>query len=114
MKYIMLFLAGISLFFGVMFIWGSFDTPFDSGSLIIGFITTAVGLYLLYLGTKSRAKVENVYKIDLPGEMKVKNESCRQCGAPLNANEFKMVNGTATVHCDYCGAVYEVTEDPKW
>ena len=114
MKYVMLILAGISLFFGVLFIWGSFGTPFDSSSLIIGIITTVLGLYLLYLWTKSRTKVENVYKIDLPGKINIQTHTCSQCGSPLNPNDFKMVNGTPTVHCDYCGAVYEVAEDPKW
>ena len=114
MKIVTLILAGISLFFGVLFIWGAFGTPFDSGSLIIGLITTAIGIVLLSIGMKSRAKVENVYKVDLPGEINVKNQSCQQCGSPLNVNDFKMVNGSPTITCHYCGAVYEVNEEPKW
>lgn len=114
MKIITFILAGICLFFGVLFIWGAFDNPFDGGSLIIGIITLAVGIIFLSVALKNNKKAENVYKIDLPGEMKVNTQNCRQCGAPLNANDFKMVNGTPTVTCHYCGSVYEVTEEPKW
>jgi ribosomal protein S27AE len=114
MKIISYIITGISLFFGVLFIWGAFSTPFDSGSLIIGLIMVAIGIIILYVISKNMKKTVNTYKVDLPGEVKVSNKSCQQCGGPLNANDFKIVNGTPTVECHYCGAVYEVTEEPKW
>ncbi len=114
MKIIAYIIAAICLLFGILFIWGAFSTPFDQSSLIIGIVTVIIGIVILAVTLKNKKTVQNVYKVDLPGEMNVKNESCRQCGAPLNANDFKMVNSTPTIECHYCGAIYEVTEEPKW
>ena len=114
MKIISYIISGICILFGILFIWGAFGTPFDSSSLIIGLVTTVIGIVILYVTTKNNRKVENVYKVDLPGELNVSTKHCTRCGGILNANNFTIVNGTPTVKCPYCGSVYEVTESPKW
>lgn len=114
MKIIGYIISGICIFFGVLFIWSAFGTPFSSSDLIIGLITTVIGIIILYVTTKNNQKTTNIYKVDLPGEIKMNAKSCQKCGGPLNADNFTIVNGAPTVKCPYCGAVYEVTEEPKW
>ena len=114
MKIIGYIISGICIFFGVLFIWSAFGTPFSSSDLIIGLITTAIGIVILYVTTKNNRKTTNIYKVDLPGEIKMNPKSCQKCGGPLNADNFTIVNGAPTVKCPYCGAVYEVMEEPKW
>lgn len=116
MKIIAYILAAISLFFGVLFIWGAFGQPFDGGALIIGIIMIIIGIAILAVTNRSKKSGEKhvTYQVDLPGEVKMTNQNCRQCGGAINPADFKIVNGTPTVTCPYCGASYSVTEEPKW
>ncbi len=116
MKIIGYILAAIALFFGVLFIWGAFADPFDSGALIIGLIMVVIGIAILAVVNKSRKTGEQkvTYQVDLPGEVKITNQTCRQCGGPLNSSDYKIIKGTPTIICPYCGSTYSVTEEPKW
>lgn len=118
MRIVGIILSVICYIFGVLFIWGAFGTPFDSGSLIIGLIMLAVGSVIMIIVTR-RSKAEKAeknvtYNIDLGGATKANKMVCEKCGAPLGKNDITLVAGVPTVTCPYCGVTYQITEEPKW
>lgn len=115
MKVVFYVISGILIFFGVLFIWGAFGTPFDGGALIIGLIMVAIGLAILIIqNRKKNQRQEVVYKVDLGGDVNLKNMTCKFCGGPLSADNVKMLAGTPTVTCPFCNQAYQITEEPKW
>ncbi len=109
-------LAGILIFFGVLFIWGAFSPQGSTGWLVVGAISIAAGLGLIWLVGRSSAKgkVEIVQKIELSGDINLESLTCRNCGATLSSDNVKMLAGAPVVTCPYCGASYQLTEEPKW
>lgn len=115
MKVIGYVIAGICVFFGILFIWGAFGTTFDSGALIIGLIMVCIGIAILYVLNKNKQeKKEVTYKVDLAGDLNMKKMVCQHCGGALNPKDVQMVAGVPTVVCPYCGVSYQITEEPKW
>ena len=53
-------------------------------------------------------------QVDLPGDTKVSQMTCRNCGGALKPENVKMVAGAPMVECPYCGTTYQLTEAPKW
>ncbi len=109
-------LAGILIFFGVLFLWGAFSPQGSTGWLVVGAISIAAGLGLIWLVGRSSAKgkVEIVQKIELSGDINLESLTCRNCGATLSSDNVKMLAGAPVVTCPYCGASYQLTEEPKW
>ncbi len=109
--------AAILIFFGVLFIWGAFGASGQGGWLIVGVLSVAIGLVLVWIASrkpKPVAPVNVTYKVDLPGETEMETMKCKSCGGTLTADNIKMVNGAPTVTCPYCGSVYTLAEQPKW
>ncbi len=110
--------AAIFIFFGVLFIWGAFSPQGQPGWIVIGIITVAVGLVLIWLGGRVKTKAaeaENVtLKIDLPANVSLDTMTCKNCGGALTMDNIKMVAGAPVVNCPYCGTTYQLTEEPKW
>jgi hypothetical protein len=52
--------------------------------------------------------------VDLPGNMKMDAIKCQSCGAPLAADDIKMIQGAPVVTSHSCGTTYQLTEEPKW
>jgi uncharacterized membrane protein len=116
MKIILYIASAICIFFGVLFIWSAF-TPGNSGSLIIGVITVAIGFGLIYFASRRTAKAgdENVtLKIDMPGNVNMDTLKCKSCGGTLAPENITMVAGAPVVTCPYCHTTYQLTEEPKW
>lgn len=117
MKTIGYILAGILIFFGVLFIWGAFGSQGQPGWIIIGVITVSIGLVLIYFSSKKPKVTETpqiTLKVDLPGNVNLDTLKCRSCGGTLTAENIKLVNGAPVVTCPYCSTVYQLTEEPKW
>lgn len=117
MKTVGIVLSCILYFFGIMFVWGAFGDPFDSGALTIGIITLIVASVILWLVTRPKKvgnTVNNVYRVDLSGEVKINAMTCKKCGGSLSADNVTMLAGAPVVTCPYCGASYQITEEPKW
>ncbi len=113
--------AGILILFGVLFILAAFGPEFNSGWAIIGGILLVVGFgIILSIGLFSRSKESTTQEhhttveVNLPGDVNVERFQCADCGAQLNMDNVKMVAGAPMVDCPYCGAAYQLTEDPKW
>jgi hypothetical protein len=121
LKIIGYILAGILIFFGVLFIWAAFDVTFSSSNLIIGIVTVGIGFGIIagtYLLTKRQAEAGSganvTLNIDLPADVNLDSLSCKNCGGALTTDNISMVAGAPVVTCPYCGTTYQLTEDPKW
>ncbi len=53
-------------------------------------------------------------KLDLTGDVSLEQIDCRQCGASLSDKSVRVAAGAVFVHCEYCGAEYQLEEAPKW
>jgi predicted RNA-binding Zn-ribbon protein involved in translation (DUF1610 family) len=111
--------SAILVFFGVLFIWGAFGQEGNPAWIIIGGITVLIGFVIIYfLGRKKpgdqQVQYNTTLKVDLPGDVNVERFKCADCGAQLSMDNVKMVAGAPMVDCPYCGAAYQLTEEPKW
>ncbi len=96
---------------------GSASFPLGATFLAIGMLmdTAAVAIIIVSLRQQRQAAGQNVtLKIDLPANVNLDQLTCQQCGGALNMDNIKMAAGAPVVECPYCGAVYELAEDPKW
>lgn len=108
--------AAILIFFGVLFIWGAFSPQGSTGWILVGVISVAAGLGLIWL-VRKRTKQEPtqiIQKIELSGEIGLDKLTCRNCGGTLGSDDIKMVAGAPVVSCPYCGSSYQLSEEPKW
>ena len=117
-----LFLMGlVLLFFGFVFFTAP---PSAGGSATTGGILAAVGLvlvtggaalvYAAMRGQKTEVIQQVTMKVDLPGDTKLSQVTCRNCGGTLKPDNIKMVLGAPMVECPFCGTTYQLTEEPKW
>jgi hypothetical protein len=115
-KIIAYVLAAILLFFGVIFILGSFGAQGNPNWIWIGLICVAIALVLIFWAARQHAPAQTnvTLNVDLPGDVNVDALTCLHCGAPLTAENIKMVAGAPVVTCPYCGSTYQLTEEPKW
>lgn len=113
--------------FGVLLVIGSSDpTQGDPGWLTIGGILIAAGLIItalavgVFIFLRMRRKKEEaqrteiVQKIDLSGDIELETMKCRNCGAELDKDSITVEEGAIFVSCPYCGAAYQMVEEPKW
>ncbi len=120
-----LFLVGLCLVgYGALNVIGS-TAPTGSQSWFsyglgfgcVGILFLAGGAGLVYAGIRGQ-KTEVVQqvtmKVDLPGDTKISQVTCRNCGGALKPENIKMVAGAPMVECPYCGTTYQLTEEPKW
>ena len=117
MKIIFYIIAAILIFFGVLFIWGAFDPSAPDGWIIVGVISVAIGLGLIWLATRQKpaAGDTNVtVNVDLPANVAMDSFKCQSCGGSLTPENVKMVAGAPVVTCPYCNTTYQLTEEPKW
>lgn len=112
--------AAILILFGVLFIWGAFSENGSPGWIIIGGISVVIGFGIILLANlvfkpADKSAPENTtLNIQLPGDVSIERFQCQDCGAQLSMDNVKMVAGAPMVDCPYCGAAYQLTEDPKW
>lgn len=121
LKIIGYILAGILIFFGVLFIWAAFGEVYRSGWLVTGIVSVVIGFGIIagtYYLTKRQAEAgagTNVtLNIDLPADVNLDSLTCRNCGGALTTDNISMVAGAPVVTCPYCATTYQLTEDPKW
>jgi hypothetical protein len=113
-------LAGILLLFGVLWLLSAFSTGAASplGRLVVGGILVLIGLGLIVAirlrEPKPEQQVTIRQEIDLSGDVEMEELQCRNCGAQLDAKAVSVVEGAVIVSCPYCGATYQIVEEPKW
>lgn len=111
--------AAILIFFGVLFIWATFNPQGQPIWLIVGIISVLIGFGLIYLvsrrsASQSAGNSNVTLKIDLPGNVSLDSLKCKSCGGTLTSDNIKMVAGAPVVTCPYCHTSYQLTEEPKW
>jgi hypothetical protein len=114
MKLVAYPLAALLGFFGVMFVAsGARGQPLQ---IVVGVILLAAAVALLWLALqKPKPSVTTVVqKIDLSGDVKLQNLTCRSCGGTLSKESLAVKAGAVFVNCPYCGAAYQIEEEPKW
>ncbi len=83
----------------------------------VGALFLAGGAALVYAsirGTKTEVIQQVTMKVDMPGDTKVEQMTCKNCGGALKPENVKMVMGAPMVECPFCGTTYQLTEEPKW
>lgn len=110
--------AAIILLFGVLFIWAAFGPQFNSGWLITGLVSVAIGFGMIWFAGRLQKETpveQNVtLNIDLPSNVELDKFKCKSCGGVLSPENVEMVAGAPVVSCPYCGTTYQLKEDPKW
>jgi predicted RNA-binding Zn-ribbon protein involved in translation (DUF1610 family) len=121
LKIIGYIIAAILIFFGVMFVWAAFGPTTTWGWAIAGGISIVIGFgIILTIGLISKKQTSTTnqqtttLEVNLPGDVNIERFKCADCGAQLSMDNVKMVAGAPMVDCPYCGAAYQLTEDPKW
>jgi hypothetical protein len=120
-----LFLIGICLLgYGVLNVIGSTSASgsqdwlqFGVGFGLVGVLFLAGGAVLVYAamrGQKTEVVQQVTMKVDLPGETKISQVTCRNCGGTLKPDNIRLVGGAPMVECPFCGTTYQLTEEPKW
>jgi DNA-directed RNA polymerase subunit RPC12/RpoP len=113
-------ISGILVLFGVLYLLAAFaaDTANPGGRLVVGAILVGIGLGLVALiklrEPKPERKITVEQKIDLTGEVELEKLKCRNCGAELDKSSITVTEGAVIVSCPYCGASYQIVEEPKW
>jgi Na+/melibiose symporter-like transporter len=115
--------AAILIFFGVLFIWAAFSPEGQTGWILVGIVTVAVGLGIIAFviafvkfrePKPAQPPQEIVQRIDLSGDIDLTKLKCQNCGAELDQDSITVREGAIFVSCPYCGTAYQMVEEPKW
>jgi hypothetical protein len=99
----------------------------DPGSrLVLGFSMLGLGL-LIWCGAavggflvwrrmqpKPEQRVTVHQEVELTGDIDLASLKCEKCAATLDKGSVTVKEGAAFVSCPYCGATYQMVEEPKW
>ena len=112
-------IAAILIFFGVLFIWAAFSPEGETGWILVGVISVAIGLGIIGLIKFRQPKPaqppqEIIQKIDLSGEIELETLKCQKCGGELQKDSITVKEGAVFISCPYCGSAYQLVEEPKW
>jgi len=112
-------IAAILVFFGILFVWGAFSPDGETGWIIIGIISVAIGLGIIALVKFREPKPaqppqEIIQKIDLSGDIEMETLKCEKCGGELQKDSITVKEGAIFISCPYCGSEYQMVEQPKW
>ena len=111
--------AAILIFFGILFIWGAFSPEGETGWIVVGIISVAIGLGVIALVKFREPKPaqppqEIIQKIDLSGDIEMETLKCQKCGGELQKDSITIKEGAVFISCPYCGSAYQMVEEPKW
>jgi predicted RNA-binding Zn-ribbon protein involved in translation (DUF1610 family) len=113
-------LAAILLFFGVLWLLSAFsaETASPGGRLLVGGLLVLIGLGIIVAlrlrEPKPEQQVTIRQQIDIGGDVEMESLQCRSCGAQLDKSAITVAEGAVIVSCPYCGATYQIVEEPKW
>ncbi|MBD3185595.1 hypothetical protein GF325_02105 [Candidatus Bathyarchaeota archaeon] len=84
----------------------------DPMRLVTGGIMIGAGMALI-IGVRLRQKVVVEQKVTLKPS-RIKDMQCKECGANLTKEEISIKHDVVIVKCAYCGALYEMSDEPIW
>jgi hypothetical protein len=113
MKLVAYPLAALLAALGLMFVVGAQG---QTVRIVVGVVLLAAAGALIWLALQQpKAAVTTlVQKIDLSGDVKLQDLTCRACGGTLGKESVTVKAGAVFVNCQYCGATYQIEEEPKW
>jgi DNA-directed RNA polymerase subunit RPC12/RpoP len=112
--------AGILLFFGILWLLSAFSAEATSsgGRLLVGGILVVLGLGIIVAirlrEPKPEQQVTVHQQIDIGGDVEMEALKCKSCGAQLDKSAISTAQGAVVVTCPYCHATYQIVEEPKW
>jgi DNA-directed RNA polymerase subunit RPC12/RpoP len=112
--------AGILLFFGVLWLLSAFSAqaPSPGGRLLVGGLLVLIGLSIIVAirlrEPKPDQEVVIRQQIDIGGDVDLEALKCQSCGAQLDKSAISLSEGAVVVTCPYCSATYQIVEEPKW
>ncbi len=113
-------LAAILLLFGVLWLLSAFSAEASSsvGRLLVGGVLVLIGLGIIVAirlrEPKPKQEVVVRQQIDIGGDVEMAALKCQSCGSQLDKSAISTVQGAVMVTCPYCGATYQIVEEPKW
>lgn len=128
MGLIFLCIGGILGAFGVLYVLAAHDAAAANpgarltigiGMIIAGLViwsVAAVGAFLAWrrMQPKPEQKITIKQEVELTGDIDLASLKCEKCNATLNKDAITIKQGALLVSCPYCGATYQVVEEPKW
>jgi len=79
---------------------------------ITGIVLLAAGVIII-VGLRLRQRIVVEQKVTLkPTAMR--EMKCKECGATLSEKDWTIKSDVVIVKCTYCGALYEMTDQPTW
>ena len=112
--------AAILLLFGVLYLLSAFSasTPSPGGRLLVGILLVLLGLGIIVAirlrEPKPKEEVVIRQQVDVGGDVEMAALKCKNCGAQLDKDAISVKEGAVIVTCPYCGATYQIVEEPKW
>lgn len=113
MKVVAYSLAVLLGLLGILFVVGAQGQVLR---IVVGVVLLAAGGALVWLARMQpkQATTTIVQKIDLSGDVGLQDLVCRSCGGSLDQQSITVRAGAVFVNCQYCGAAYQLEEEPKW
>lgn len=113
MKIVLYLLAAALGFVGLMFLIGFQG---NIGRLVIGLVLLVAAGALVYMSRVQPQVTQTtmVQKIDLTGDVRLEEMRCRNCQGVIGKDNIEVKAGAIYVECPYCGATYQLEEEPKW
>lgn len=107
------FIAGLLALGGLTFLIAS-SQGHTLPRVIIGLVLLAGAAFMVYLARMKTPETKIIQEIELSGDVHAEQMKCQQCGAPLEKKSISVRAGGIFVDCPYCGAHYQLEEEPKW
>lgn len=119
---IFVFVVGFCLFgYGLLLVLGSTSSQGNSGwfTFGLGFLVAGGGIagwsVTAYIKQQKAATIAQPGNgAHLPGDVKISQMKCASCGGAIDSSAVRIENHVPMVFCPYCGASYQVSEEPKW
>ncbi|MBL7200493.1 MAG: hypothetical protein ISS56_10110 [Anaerolineae bacterium] len=89
------------------------------GMLVAGLVVWTVAAVIGFLAwrrmqPKPEQKVTIHQEVELTGDIDLASLKCEKCAANLDKDAVAVKEGALLISCPYCGAAYQVVEEPKW
>ena len=113
MKLVAYPLAAALALLGLLFVVGAQGQVLR---IVVGVVLLAAAGALVWLAMQrpKQSTTTLVQKIDLSGDVNLQDVTCRACGGTLSKESISVKAGAVWIHCEYCGATYQIEEEPKW
>lgn len=102
---------------GIFIIAGGLENVSIGAAMVVVAVVLFFYLYRMERIDAAKPKLINqTFNVQMSGSGKLEQKqlTCRQCGAPLEDKDLRVVQGGVMVKCPYCGTVYALEEAPKW